>query len=214
VFPKTINNDESMGISSKEVTGGNELNIIGNTISGQSGDLSLPILDTEQSELSISSNAQDDLSTDTENLTTDEREAVVKVRFGQGSFRDVLIGILGAKCWMSGVEGKQLLVASHIKPWSHCKEDADSRGNSNNGLLLSSLWDSAFDAGLISFDEDWQVICSTVLSQSAKQALNLDQYKVLPEKIRNVGRAKFLAYHRAEVFEGWKKETSPKEGNK
>jgi len=191
-------------------TRGNELNKTRNTLPGKSAVATPASSDNELHNCSIGSNAQDIFSTDTKNLTTDEREAVVNVRFGQGGFRDALIGIVGTKCWMSGLEGKQLLVASHIKPWSHCKDDTASRGASDNGLLLSSLWDSAFDAGLISFDEEWQVICSKELSQSAKQALNLDQYTELPEKFRNEGRERFLAYHRTEVFERWKNEASPK----
>lgn len=143
---------------------------------------------------------QDDLGADTNGLATDEREAVVKVRFGQGSFRDALIRIDGEKCWMSGLEGKQLLVASHIKPWSHCSEDTDSRGQTNNGLLLSALWDSAFDVGLISFDENWNVLVSSQLSDSAKVALNIKEYSMLPDRFRSEVRAKFLEYHRKEVF--------------
>lgn len=146
---------------------------------------------------------QDDLEADTKSLVTDEREAVVKVRYGQGSFRHALISIAGEKCWMTGLEGKQLLIASHIKPWSHCNSDTDmdSRGHPDNGLLLSALWDSAFDVGLITFDENWNVIISSELSESAKDALNINQYSTLPTQFRNERRAKFLEYHRAEVFE-------------
>jgi hypothetical protein len=138
---------------------------------------------------------------DTKNLTTDEREAVVKVRFGQGTFREALLSIAGEKCWMTGLEGKRLLIASHIKPWSHCSEEVVSRGQSDNGLLLSALWDSAFDAGLISFDENWDVITSFALSESAKTTLNIKQYSNLPEVFRNDRRSSYLTYHRINVFE-------------
>ncbi|MBI5429478.1 MAG: HNH endonuclease [Nitrosomonadales bacterium] len=158
----------------------------------------------------FSTSAQMKLDTDTPSLTTSERDAVVKVRYGQGEFREALFKEDGERCWMSGIEGRRLLVASHIKPWSHCKDDLESRGQPDNGLLLSSLWDAAFDVGLISFDEDWQVITSAELSLSAKQALSLDQHTALPDKFRKNGRRKFLAYHRAEVFEFWKKVASPK----
>jgi hypothetical protein len=145
---------------------------------------------------------QDYLDADTKGLTTDEREAVVKVRYGQGSFRDALIAIAGEKCWMTGLEGKQLLIASHIKPWSHCASDTDSRGQPDNGLLLSALWDSAFDVGLITFDEKWTVISSSKLSESAKQILNIQKHFELPVRFRNVKRAEFLEYHRENIFHG------------
>ncbi len=145
---------------------------------------------------------QDNLDVDTKSLATDEREAVVKVRYGQGSFRDALIAIAGEKCWITGLEGKQLLIASHIKPWSHCHSDTDSRGHSDNGLLLSALWDSAFDAGLISFDKNWSVISSSKLSESAKQILDIKKHYELPTQFRNSKRAEFLNYHRENIFHG------------
>ena len=158
----------------------------------------------------ISANDQEKLNNETISLTTSERDAIVKIRYGQSGFREALIKEDREKCWMSGIEGSRLLIASHIKPWSHCKDDIESRGQRNNGLLLSSLWDAAFDAGLISFDQDWQVIASSELTQSAKQALSLDQFKVLPKQFRNPERMKFLTYHRTVVFEGWKSKTSIK----
>jgi hypothetical protein len=155
----------------------------------------------------ITANDQETLERDTPSLKTDEREAVVKVRFGQGGFRELLLNYKthGEKCWMSGIEGKRLLIASHIKPWSHCKEEPDSRGNPDNGLLLSALWDTVFDAGLISFDDDYKVVASSELSESALCALNLSEHTSLPEMFRTEGRKGYLAYHRAKVFESWNK---------
>ena len=154
----------------------------------------------------IPDDAQASLESETRSLTTAEREAVVKVRYGQGAFREALLKVAGEKCWMSGIEGKRLLVASHIKPWSHCENSTDSsRGQPDNGLLLSALWDNAFDAGLISFDPDFRVVTSSELSESAKRALVLGKHSALPEKFRTHGRRDLLAYHRTAVFECWKK---------
>jgi predicted restriction endonuclease len=157
--------------------------------------------ETNEVESPISKTEQDSLVSDTKHLTTDERQAVVKVRYGQGPFRDALIRLFGEKCWMSGIEGKQLLVASHIKPWSHCDSDPNSRGQTNNGLLLSALWDSAFDSGLITFDQNWDIVVSSKLPESARDALDIHKFSNLPEKFRNEGRSKYLAYHRKNVFQ-------------
>jgi predicted restriction endonuclease len=46
-----------------------------------------------------------------------------------------------------------LLRASHIVPWAQCQTDA-LRLDVPNGLLMSALWDAAFDAGLVSFDDE------------------------------------------------------------
>lgn len=170
--------------------------------------LPLPI-DTTQAHV-ISASAQARLESDTPGLQTAEREAVVKVRFGQGNFRQALFeeNGYGEICWMSGIAGGRLLIASHIKPWSHCANDTDSRGRTDNGLLLSALWDAAFDAGLLSFDPDWNVVVSSKLSESARYALNLEAHPTLPDVFRTDGRKEYLAYHHAEVFEHWNKEST------
>lgn len=171
-----------------------------------------PISNDAKHTAAISADAQDSLESDTRGLKTAEREAVVKVRYGQGNFREALFKEGGEECWMSGIEGRRLLVASHIKPWSHCDNDPDSRGQPDNGLLLSALWDAAFDAGLISFDSAWKVVSSMDLSESAKRALNLSEHTALPEMFRTVGRRKYLAYHRANVFESWKEAGTQRKG--
>ncbi len=148
----------------------------------------------------ITNAVQEEFERDTERCTTGERDALVKVRFGQGIFRDALIRKRGANCWMSNIEGKPLLIASHIKPWSKCKTDTEARGNLDNGLLLSALWDAAFDAGLISFGEDWKIICSERLSESAKNSLGINITTSLPDEFRNDARKNFLTFHRENCF--------------
>ena len=133
----------------------------------------------------VSASDLKDLESATANLSTSEREAVIKVRFGQGAFRSSLLEIAGEACWMSGIEGKELLIASHIQPWAHSEKNPEARGCPNNGLLLSSLWDAAFDAGLVTFDEDWRVVSSPLLSESAEKHLGLHEEKFLPECFRN-----------------------------
>lgn len=162
-----------------------------------------PLRDEERHSL-IDTGAQDAFEAETRTLNTAEREAVVKVRFGQGDFRNALLKEGGERCWMTGIEGKRLLIASHIKPWSHCQNDTDARGCQDNGLLLSALWDAAFDSGLISFESDWSVVVCSELSESAKTALGLMERMTLPEKYRTDTRKMYLAYHRAKVFEFWK----------
>lgn len=162
--------------------------------------LAPPILGDAERHSLVTIDAQTSLEADTRTLKTAEREAVVKVRFGQGDFRNALLKEGGEKCWMSGIEGKRLLIASHIKPWSHCENDTGARGCQDNGLLLSALWDAAFDAGLIGFESDWNVVSSSELSESAKAALGLNGGMVLPAEFRTETRREYLAYHLAEVF--------------
>ena len=99
---------------------------------------------------------------------------------------------------MSGVNHPRLLVASHIVPWS---KDVANRLNPRNGLCLSALHDRAFDSGLISLDNDYQIIISDKLKHKADEFTKLNllslQGKVitLPEKF--LPDRVFLEKHRA-----------------
>ena len=65
----------------------------------------------------------------------------------------------------------------------------------HNGLLLSALWDAAFDRGLISFADNGTVLASPELSETARAALALENAPSLVG-LRNAHRAN-LARHRA-----------------
>lgn len=60
-----------------------------------------------------------------------------------------------------------------------------------NGLLLSALWDAAFDRGLISFSEDGNVLHSESISAEARAFLTAS--KPLPIL---ASHGPFLAWHR------------------
>ena len=76
------------------------------------------------------------------------------------------------RCPLTGITDPALLRASHIVPWAKCETDAH-RLDIHNGLLLSALWDAAFDAGLISFDDDGRPLSSTALTPIAAAQLNI-----------------------------------------
>ena len=75
------------------------------------------------------------------------------------------------RCPLTGITDPALLRASHIVPWAECESDAE-RLDVHNGLLLSALWDAAFDAGLVGFDGDGRVIASPRLTTAAIDALS------------------------------------------
>ena len=62
-------------------------------------------------------------------------------------------------CALTGIDIPQLLLASHIIPWSKNKV---TRLNPSNGICLSALYDKAFDQGLIGFDQHYKVILSPI----------------------------------------------------
>jgi hypothetical protein len=98
---------------------------------------------------------------------TTEAERLVIQRVGQDVFRDALMDY-----WGAGITDPALLRASHIVPWADCTDA--QRLDVHNGLLLSALWDAAFDCGLVSFADDGTPRASPKLSQIARTALGLD----------------------------------------
>lgn len=101
---------------------------------------------------------------------TTEAERLVVQRVGQNVFREALLAYWGGRCPLTGISNPALLRASHIVPWAHCDDDAH-RLDVHNGLLLSALWDAAFDAGLVSFTDDGEVHFAPELTASAQAAL-------------------------------------------
>lgn len=79
-------------------------------------------------------------------------ERIVTQRANQSAFRRVVLRYAGNRCCLTGVEDQQLLIASHIKPWSECtpKEKTDV----HNALCLNVLHDALFDRHLMTVDAD------------------------------------------------------------
>jgi hypothetical protein len=123
---------------------------------------------------------------------TTEAERLVVQRIGQDIFRAALMDYWG-RCPITGITDPALLRASHIVPWAEC--DDAQRLDVHNGLLLSALWDAAFDAGLVSFADDGSVLASPNLSAAARIALGIDKTPRLLS-LRDTHRAN-LAAHRA-----------------
>lgn len=123
---------------------------------------------------------------------TTEAERLQIQRIGQGIFRKALLDYWGGKCPLTGISHPALLRASHIIPWAEC--DDAKRLDVHNGLLLSCLWDAAFDQGLLSFSDTGEPIVSADLS-----AHDMMQLSPVPVRIVNLtdGHRANLAYHRA-----------------
>lgn len=83
-----------------------------------------------------------------------ERETLVKVRVNQGLFRNIVLTNYNNTCCITGLNQPNLLVASHIVPWS---QDTKNRLNPRNGLLLNPLHDKAFECGFLMITEDLKV---------------------------------------------------------
>ncbi|HUG13341.1 MAG TPA: HNH endonuclease [Opitutaceae bacterium] len=132
-----------------------------------------------------------------------ERTANVKVRRGQDYFRDAVLNNFAGRCGLTGLDVRELLIASHILPWGKFESE---RLNVRNGIALSRLHDAAFDVGLITFDSELRLKLSKELRSRLPQrtiaecfaayegaALQLPTDAALPDE-------RFLAVHRASRF--------------
>jgi hypothetical protein len=128
---------------------------------------------------------------------TTEVERLAVQRIGQDIFRDRLMDYWQGRCPLTGISDPALLRASHIIPWADCESDAE-RLDVHNGLLLSALWDAAFDRGLVVFNEVGEPEFAPGLSERARGQLLWNSPIFLTEK--HLHR---LARHRQKAWSQW-----------
>jgi putative restriction endonuclease len=100
-----------------------------------------------------------------------EREAVISVRVNQSFFRKRVLSAYEFRCCVTGLNVREMLVSSHIVPWS---QDPANRLNARNGLCLNPLHDRAFDRRLMWIDRDFYIRFSKRISSAAKDERALD----------------------------------------
>lgn len=126
---------------------------------------------------------------------TTEIQLTRKERRGQAFFRSHLL-MNSSGCKICGVKRKELLIASHIRPWKDSNDE--QRLDTNNGFLLCPNHDKLFDKGFISFKADGSILISSRIKISELEKLNIDENI----KIKNLSEAtkKYLNYHNTYVF--------------
>ena len=92
----------------------------------------------------------------------EEREAFVKVRIDQSFFREMILASYKTRCAICSLPKPELLVASHIVPWSL---DFSLRMNPQNGICMCVLHDKAFDKGLLSITDDYRLLLANTLKE-------------------------------------------------
>ncbi len=109
--------------------------------------------------------------TDTASLPrSTEAERIVIQRVGQNIFRAALLEYWNGRCPITHIAEPELLRASHIVSWSECDTD-EQRLDVHNGLLLSALWDAAFDTGIVSFADDGAFLFAPQLNETTRAIL-------------------------------------------
>lgn len=140
-----------------------------------------------------------------------ERIQQILARVGQGVYRDKLEELWNSACAVTGCNIREVLRASHAKPWKDCKDkDEKQRLDGHNGLLLSANYDALFDKGLISFSplkDGWKIMISPSIEELQLENLGINGKVYLnpPKKLKPEDKEKieeFLEYHRQHIFKG------------
>jgi len=102
----------------------------------------------------------------TEHLKGEYKLREVKTRVNQNVFRQIVMANYDNKCAITGIDIPDLLVASHIIPWSKNEKE---RLNPENGICLSPLYDRAYDKGYIGINEKFEILVSAELKKKNKK---------------------------------------------
>jgi len=143
-----------------------------------------------------------DILNDIRDLKGETKLRLVKTRVNQNVFRMIVMANYSFKCAITGIDIPDLLVASHIIPWSDNKQE---RLNPENGICLSLLYDKAFDKGYIGLNDKYEIIFSSRLKKKMKEDYfkkyfnHLEGFKLLVPKKYPPSKA-FLQYHTSEIF--------------
>jgi putative restriction endonuclease len=130
-------------------------------------------------------------------IESTEKDQLIKARKGQGKFRQNVQKI-ESKCRVTGVTEKNMLIASHIKPWR--QSNNFERLDGNNGLLLSPHIDKLFDQGWITFSDIGDLVCSFEKIQKILRQWHIE----LPLNVGGLRneQAEYLKYHRSNIYKG------------
>lgn len=166
-----IGTDEEISIRYSQKINENDMNISDE-----------PLIDKELCEL-------DDFELENTELNT-----IIKARLGHSLFKKRLYEVY-KKCALCEIEQPELLIASHIKPWSESSNK--ERLDVYNGLLLCPNHDLLFDRGYITFNKHGQILLSTKLGEKTKIQLDLKSLKLdnLSEKSRE-----YMEWHYSNIF--------------
>jgi putative restriction endonuclease len=134
-------------------------------------------------------------------LPVTEVETTIIARKGQSFFRRAVLSSYNQKCCICGLDLRQLLIASHIVPWSIRKE---TRLDPQNGLSLCVLHDKLFDTGLLTLDETFRVQISPRISLSTsiatKNMIVAYQDKTISFPTRFIPKHEYLLWHHQNRF--------------
>lgn len=150
---------------------------------------------------------EESLKITSQDLEGKEKSVVIKQRINQSVFRSMILANYEERCAITGINIPELLVAGHIIPWSD--STPQQKLSPENGICLSSLYDKAFDKGLITISpDDYTIQLSSALREYETQDFYDKHFGIICGKsitmpIEHKPNRDYLAYHRDRVFVGF-----------
>ena len=129
------------------------------------------------------------------NLRTTEINTQTKQRLGQRVLRRIVLENYSNKCALCEITQDDLLICSHIKPWSI---DEENRLNPSNAIALCALHDKLFENGYFGLDSSCKVILSQRADDNIKGLLNGVSFRV---PFRGKPDQRMLKWHREQIVE-------------
>lgn len=123
-------------------------------------------------------------------------ERVVKSRNFQQAFRNRLLDCYQSKCAMCNVDSKLFLRGCHIVPVS---DDTKIAADLKNGICLCVFHDVAFEKGLISISNQYEVIVAESFNPTSsvlENAISILDGKKIRKPIKNCPDKSYLKRHR------------------
>jgi putative restriction endonuclease len=134
-----------------------------------------------------------------------------QVRLGQHRFAKGVITSYEFQCGFCGfspgdLKGCGLLTASHIKPWA--RSSARERLDARNGVAACPVHDAAFDAGLLTIENDLRIRLSPALMTQLRKDKGFERFfgtrglfetLIVPSSGQRPA-TRFLKFHRQHVF--------------
>lgn len=117
-----------------------------------------------------------------------------KRRISQRLLRRRVIENYSSKCALCDVKEEDLLICSHIKPWSI---DEENRLNPSNAICLCVWHDKLFDKGYYSLSDNYEIEISKLTPKYISEKLQDLEFH---SPGMDIPKTEFLRYHRENIL--------------
>lgn len=122
-----------------------------------------------------------------------ESSSEIKRRVYQNKLREVILDNYNNTCAICEINKIDLLICSHIIPWSMDKKE---RLNPENAICFCAFHDKLFDKGYFTLDSEYKIIYGSKADNQIKDLLKNLNFKFPKENKPNIT---FLKYHYREI---------------